>query len=285
MLGVFAAALATGGPAAFPPGFQVHAGGGATFGNGAVLSSTVSGRYRLSAADADVDDAPSRPQDAADVLQAWSSISVERGVVGVVSVVCTAEDFALHRQYIAKGDSKVLVNDTFTCRKGSAAIEQPHAHTDRCPLYTNHTVTMVLPSNQSQVEVQLNGGFNAPQLSECSTDIVRGNNGNPSVVASFSSGGGVGFMPLDDVFRAHVYAVNRASPTRVPGHAPCAVADPPAFDVVDPYLALIEGQSYTAEWAIYLLDETVVQPEVQWEFTNRLVEIPVANRDSAPRKH
>ena len=50
---------------------------------------------------------------------------------------------------------------------------------------------------------------------------------------------------------------------------------------MDPYLALIEGQSYTAEWAIYLLDETVVQPEVQWEFTNRPVEIPVSNRDSA----
>ena len=184
----------------------MHDGDGATFGNGAVLSSTVSGRYRLSAADADAVDAPSRPQDTADVIQAWSSISVERGVVGIVSVMYTAEDFALHRQYIAKGHSQVLVNDTFTCRKGSAAIAQPHAHAhahaDRCPLYTNHTMTMVLPSNQSQVEVQLNGGFNAPQPSECSTDILRGNNGNLSVVASFSSGGGVGFMPLYAIFRA-----------------------------------------------------------------------------------
>jgi hypothetical protein len=147
----------------------------------------------------------------------------------------------------------VLINDTFTCAR------------NRCPIFTNHTTTFV-----DSTEVRLNGGFNAPQLGECTTNLVRGTNGNPSVVAVAKNGGGLGIMPLDDVFRVHASMTNRASPTRIPHASPCAVSSPPALDVIDAYLALRNGQKYTAEWALYVIEPTVSPTRVPWVFTNRL---------------
>ena len=123
------------------------------------------------------------------------------------------------------------------------------------------------------MSVRLNGGFDAPQLGECATNLIRGTNGNPSVVAARQTGGGgLGIMPLDDVFRAHGSMANRASPGGIPGARPCALSDPPALDVVDAYLALSPGQVYTAEWALYVLPQTVPSAEVPWAFVNALRE-------------
>jgi hypothetical protein len=223
----------------FPPNFAVGAGGGASLYGFASLSSTFAGRHSLT---------QQHSQDG------WSSLIVDRSVQGVVAVRAVATTFTLERRYIAAG-SRVLINDTFTCT----------AKTNNCPIYTNHTITLL-----SAATVRLNGGFDAPQLGECMTNLVRGTNGNPSVVASSDSGGGFGVMPLDDVFRTHGYMVNRATPTRIPKHAPCTISNPPAFDVVDAYLALSPGQRYTAEWAIYAIEKNVPPLEVPWVFLNRL---------------
>ena len=77
-------------------------------------------------------------------------------------------------------------------------------------------------------------------------------------------------MPLDDVFRVHASMTNRASPTRIPGASPCAISSPPALDVIDSYLALSDGQTYTAEWAMYLIEPATSPDRVPWVFANRL---------------
>ena len=100
----------------------------------------------------------------------------------MVSVTAVAPTFAFQRVYIAAGIEKVFVNDTFVCRA---------QHGSRCALYTNHTVVF----HTNEVTVRLNGGFDAPQLDECETNIVRGTNGNPSVVAWRDDvGGGLGHV-------------------------------------------------------------------------------------------
>jgi hypothetical protein len=238
--------LSAGAAPAFPPTFEVGAGGGASLHGFANLSSTFAGLHSLA-----VDQALPTDQQ----QNGWSSLIVDRSSVpGVVSVHAVAAEFTLERRYIAAG-SRVLINDTFVCT----------AATQKCALYTNHTITLA-----KDTTVRLNGGFDAPQLGECQTNLVRGTNGNPSVLVSRETGGGLGVMPLDDVFRAHGFMVNRASPTHIPGRKPCAISDPPAFDVVDSYLALSPGQSYTAEWALYVLEATTPPLEVPWVFTNRL---------------
>lgn len=63
--------------------------------------------------------------------------------------------------------------------------------------------------------------------------------------------------------------VNRATPTRIPKAKPCQIGSTPALDVVDAYLALSPGQSYTAEWALYLIEPTISPEQVPWAFTNR----------------
>ena len=234
----------TGGALSFPSGFKVGAGGGAKLDGYFELSTAIVGEHRFSVA-------------ADDRRNGWASLIVDRTVPGVISVVGLSGTFALHRRYIATGLSRILVNDTFTCLASTS---------HQCPLFTNHSLWL---TTKSPV-VQLNGAFLAPQLSECSTNLVRGTNGNPSAVAARAEGGGTGLMLLDDVSRAHGYFENRATPTRVPGQTPCAISNPPALDMVDPYLALRPGKTFTAEWAIYVLPPTVPTNEVSWAFTNLL---------------
>ena len=224
-------------PAAFPPMFSIEAGGGVLLHGQATLRSAFNGVHVLGA-----------------TARGWHSVAVDRSMEqhGLVTVRALAHTFSLERRYIAS-TSRVLINDTFTC-----------SH-NRCPLFTNHTTTFTGPT-----EVRLNGGFDAPQLGECSTNLVRGTNGNPSVVAVAKNGGGLGMMPLDDVFRAHASMTNRASPTRIPHASPCAVSSPPALDVIDAYLALSDGQTYTAEWALYVIEPAVPPARVPWIFANRL---------------
>jgi hypothetical protein len=217
--------------APWPPGFTVAEGGGATLQGYATLSSTFAGHYSLTPT----------PQQAG-----WSSVTVDRSAEDVLAVHAVAPSFELERRYIAASE-RVLINDTLTCAGGGS----------RCALYTNHTFTLLAAAT-----VTLNGGFYAPQLGECQTAIVRGTNGNPSVVAARASGGGFGLMALDDVSRAHVSMVNRASPTHIPGFQPCAVTDPPTLEVLDTYLALSPSQRYTAEWALYAIDASVAPAEV-----------------------
>jgi hypothetical protein len=214
--------------ASFPSGFSVGAGGGASQDGAWSLSTTYIGAHTLAAFGDD---------------GSWSRpVVVDRSVSGIISVVAVAETFTLHRRWIASAGThtRVLVNDTLRCT--SAA---------QCPLYTNTTLRL----ESDTASITLNGAWDAPQLQECATNLVRGTSGNPSVVAAALGGGGVGIMPLDDVFRAHAYIEQRAVAGTIPGHAPCAVSlDDPAFDVVDPYLALGAGRTYTAEWAVYSLE-------------------------------
>ena len=224
-------------PRAFPSTFSVEAGGGMLLRGHAALQSVYNGAHVLGS-----------------TADGWQSISVDRALEqrGLVTVIALASTFSLERRYMARG-GRVLINDTFSCS---------HA---RCPLFTNHTATFF-----GDTEVRLNGGFDAPQLGECETNVVRGTNGNPSVVAVAKNGGGLGIMPLDDVFRVHASMTNRASPTRIPHASPCAVSSPPALDVIDAYLALSKGQTYTAEWALYLIESAVSPARVPWVFANRL---------------
>ena len=98
--------------------------------------------------------------------------------------------------------------------------------------------------------------------------------GNPTVHAH-SPLGGAGMIPLDDVFETHSYANNSAfhlsklpvqsdpPPWRIKSnvcsnHGPsvpcvCPVTNPPSISVVDPFLTLSPGASYTQEWAVYPL--------------------------------
>ena len=212
---------------AFPAGFSVGAGGGATIVEGfATLASTWNGRCTL---------APGRSGGAG----CWTALTVDRRGEehGVVSVMAVSSAFTLVRRYTAR-PGRVLVNDTFACTAAGAGGGAA------CPLYTNHTFSL---RAGVAAEVRLNGGFNAPQLVECDTDAVRGTNGNPSVVATrVTEGGGFGVVPLDDVFRAHGSMVNRATPTRIPGRPGCAHQEGwrthPAFDLLDTYLAIEPGQ-------------------------------------------
>lgn len=232
--------------ASFPPGFSVGAGGGASQDGAWTLSTTYIGVHTLSAFGDD---------------GSWSMpVVLDRSVAGIISVVAVAKTFTLHRRWIASAGAhaRVLVNDTLRCTSSA-----------QCPLYTNTTLRL----ESATASVTLNGGWDAPQLQECATNLVRGTSGNPSVVAAAFDGGGVGIMALDDVFRAHAYIEQRAIAGTIPGHAPCAVSlDAPAFDVVDPYLALGADQTYTAEWAVYSLESALGHADVKWAFANRLRE-------------
>jgi hypothetical protein len=234
--------------AEFPSSFSVGAGGGAELQGLASLQSTINGKHTLTSG-------------ARTSASGWRSVDVDRSAAkssGVIAVHAVAPLFTLHRLFVAATNGRILVNDTFTCTAE-----------DQCPLHTNHTVTFHQP-----MALRLNGGFDAPQLTECETNIIRGTGGNPSAVAArvtgSGGGGGLGLALLDDVLRAHGYMVNRASPTRIPKARACQTGAHPALDVVDPYLALSPGQTYTAEWAIYLIEPTVHPGQVGWTFTNRL---------------
>ena len=239
------AAFACAAAVPFPAGFKVEGNGGASL-NGVVdVCSNWAGPHGGSLTpSAD----PAHP--------GWHTFSLDdsREADGLVIVRAATALFSLERRYVATA-SRILVNDTLTCDAARSA---------RCALYTNHTFTLRAPAT-----VRLNGGFDAPQLSECATNVVRGTNGNPSVVAAHAAGGGFGVMLLDDISRAHGYMVNRATPTARAG-LKCAISDPPAFDVLDTYLALSPAQQYTAEWAIYVIESSIPEAGVPWAFTNRL---------------
>jgi hypothetical protein len=99
--------------------------------------------------------------------------------------------------------------------------------------------------------------------------------GNPTIHAH-SNFGGVGMIPLDDVFETHSYGNMSAYRTnKLPvqsdppawrrqsnvcgNHHPnpppcvCPVTEPPSISLVDPHLALSAGDTYTQEWAVYPL--------------------------------
>jgi hypothetical protein len=83
----------------------------------------------------------------------------------------------------------------------------------------------------------------------------RGSFGNPIIHAA-SADGGVGILPLDDVFELHAYANQSALSRypRMPKTSSCAVSSPPSISLHDPYLALPSNDfSYTQEWVVYLL--------------------------------
>jgi hypothetical protein len=99
--------------------------------------------------------------------------------------------------------------------------------------------------------------------------------GNPTIHAH-SNLGGVGMLPVDDVFETHSYGnISAFHTSKLPAqsdtvawrlksnvcgnHQPnpppctCVVTDPPSISLVDANLALAPGTIYTQEWSVYPL--------------------------------
>lgn len=102
-------------------------------------------------------------------------------------------------------------------------------------MYPYHCTSL----NEQEASVDPNG----PRLH-------RGTQGNPSVHVQTTSGG-VGMLPLDDVFELHGYATQAAMASPPGWPSSCAVTSPPSISLRDKYLALGNGSQHIIEWAVY----------------------------------
>jgi hypothetical protein len=97
--------------------------------------------------------------------------------------------------------------------------------------------------------------------------LHRGTFGNPTVHVQ-TAHGGVGLLPIDDVFELHAFGTQSAI-AKAPGwpgdSAGCPVTSPPSLSLRDKYMALAAGGSHVMEWAIY---PEVAGGATYWHFIN-----------------
>lgn len=127
--------------------------------------------------------------------------------------------------------SRVLVTDEF-----SVGCRDTPCSGSPVGIFIN---TTLLTDESSGRVAMIPGAFYGQWRTDLETNLVRGTNGNPSVLVSLRNGAAaVGLMPFDDALRAHAYI------TRSPGGG--------RVSVTDPYLALPPGDhTYVSSWGVY----------------------------------
>ena len=114
-------------------------------------------------------------------------------------------------------------------------------------------------TNSGAPQLWFNGTASARRLhgrskGDAGSKLGAGDGGHrdESTAAGAETAAAIGIVALDDVFRVHAECSNLAVPQlnpRVP--AQCAVNNPPAIRLSEPFLALPAGESHTLEWAVY----------------------------------
>jgi hypothetical protein len=121
------------------------------------------------------------------------------------------------------------------------------------------------------------GGFGCSNFNpgpEAPYHLHRGTFGNPTVHVQ-TLDGGVGLIPLNDIFELHAYANQSAlaRPFHVtaplpnePNHTACGVSNPPTLSLTDDMLVLPPAKEYTMEWGVYVSNNN----SDYWSFINRV---------------
>ena len=142
--------------------------------------------------------------------------------------------------------ARVRVEDTFATNNH-----------DTVGVYVNNSFAFAAAEAASEwstaSRIFLYGALEAAPWTVCTTNQVRGTQGNPSAYASIAAHNGtgrqlgaVGIMAFDSVLRAHATLSHTAV-------SPCtSVGVSPHIALVDPYLVLQPRMAYTASWALYI---------------------------------
>ena len=173
---------------------------------------------------------------------------------GIARVVGSCDAFSVERVCTATPTARLFCNDTITTAVSAKVRAAPLA---AIGIYTVRSLEFGSGSRPVE-DVLLNGAWFDSRWAarDCTSNVVRGTNGNPSLLARLGPQngttlpGGYGMAALDDALMAHAVLTNNA----VAGPASCSVASPPAVRLTDPYLALAPGTLYVAEFVVYALN-------------------------------
>jgi len=179
----------------------------------------------------------------------WDHITVTRITPSVWRMECGCPLFNLSRTVVTEG-WRVKVRDTFSVAESSATAVGIRVAHNATVHGAGDVLNATLPGKHDSIR-----GFACSNrnLDSSSNRLHRGTFGNP-VVHVQATHIGIGLLPLDDVFEAHAWGW-QAAVRRQPGSdvgPECDVSPTPSLGLVDEFLALRAGSTYTQEWAVYV---------------------------------
>ena len=216
-------------------------------------------------------------------VSAWTTpVAVEKAADGSWTVSAAAVGYRLLRTVTVESH-RVRVQDQLTTT-GNRTRPAGYEPTERVGIEITHRAAFASGAEQMQGAV-LPGALASwachsiaqEEATPVGTRVPVTSSGNPTIHAH-SALGGVGILPLDDVFETHSYGnISAFHTAKLPvqsdppewrrksnvcsgptsrGVAPCVctVTDPPSISLVDANLVLPPGgEVYVQEWAIYPL--------------------------------